>query len=94
VTTRYSDMPDQPRPCRMCGADTAPGQPGHNGSQTYFDELPCERHQDDGTYMAPECGDCMQDPWYVCGSCTGEAGQQGEWYSLDEVLGTSDGPVH
>jgi hypothetical protein len=47
VTIRSSDVPDQPRPCRFGGTDTAPGQAGHDGSQIEFDELPCEWHQED-----------------------------------------------
>lgn len=41
--TGSSEMPaDQPpHPFRFCGSDTAPGQPGHGGSQPHFDADAC-----------------------------------------------------
>lgn len=92
MTIRYSDMPEQPRPCRFCGTDTAPGQPGHDGSQAEFDEEPCERHFEIGVFAEAECPDCRQDPWYICGSCTGEMGIGGA--PVIEPSGGSEGPIH
>lgn len=94
MSVRYSGIPaGSPRPCRMCGADTAPGQPGHDGSQQHFDEDPCNRHFERG-FKEPGCIDCTVEPWYICGTCTGDA--VGVWVSvsLEEIFGGADEPVH
>lgn len=94
MTIRYSELPaNRPRPCRFCGSDTAPGQPGQDGSQQYFDEDPCNAHFESGM-KEPGCIDCTVGPWYICGQCSGEAGQKGDLVSLDDIFGDADEPVH
>lgn len=89
----YSDLPPGgPRPCRFCGADIGAGPPAHYGSREYFDEQPCERHQERG-YKIPGCIDCTVEPWYACANCLGES-TGGEPVPLDDIIGGADEPVH
>jgi len=63
-----------------------------SGSREYFDEQPCERHQEPG-YTIPGCIDCAVEPWYACANCLGKS-TGGEPVPLDGIFGGAGEPVH
>lgn len=66
VSPKYSETSEPPRPCLTCGADTAPGRPGHHNSTVdYIDHL-CEEHDAVGV-RGENCLDCETEALYFCG---------------------------